>query len=134
MVLALLLGTALTATGCIDGLQQQQQQQQEQQQLALNQATVKLSGNPTTGYNWTYTLDNEGVVKELSNKYVEDPNPNNFDGVGGMYIFEFESVAKGETTISFFYARGWEEKPTVADAVYKAVVDEDLNLTLTQKS
>ena len=95
-------------------------------------ATVELRGNPTTGYTWICAIAPDGVVKELSNEYVQDDNPQDADGVGGTFIFTFESIVEGEAEITFSYLREWEDNPASTVTVYRAVVDADGNLKLEQ--
>ena len=96
-------------------------------------ATVELAGNPTTGYEWTYTISPDGVIKVVTDDYIQDDNAKDYDGVGGTYVFTFESVAEGEAEIVFEYARSWETGPPANRAVYQAIVDKDLNLQLVKK-
>ena len=101
------------------------------QQPVQTTGTVELDGNPTTGYNWTCTITPDGIVNETSNNYVQNDNPNGMVGVGGKFVFDFESVAAGEATLTFDYLRPWEDGvPPVNTVVYKATVDSSLGLTL----
>jgi len=93
-------------------------------------AVVELEGNATTGYSWQYTITPNGVVKEVSNDYVQNSIIQDAAGVSGTYTFTFEAVAQGEAEIKFFYSREWEDEPPLDVAVYKAIVDSDGNLQL----
>jgi len=97
-----------------------------------NTATIKLEGNPTTGYGWYYSVVPDGIIKEISSDYKQDFNPLGKNGVGGTFIFKFESVAPGEATITFEYYRDWEDDPPVDTVVYLVTVDEGLTLTMTE--
>ncbi|ORX41843.1 hypothetical protein BCR36DRAFT_170522 [Piromyces finnis] len=74
---------------------------------------VKLSGNPTTGYNWY--LDNVNDIEdtiELLNgdgDYIQDKSKPGMVGVGGTFIFKFQ-VKKTDKlpAIKFVYRRSWE--------------------------
>jgi len=77
--------------------------------------TVKLPGNPTTGYSWILENDEEisscGVVEKIKDDFVEDGNDRDADGVGGTFIFEFRvKNACGYTLpkLVFAYKRPWE--------------------------
>jgi len=98
---------------------------------STNRATVELEGNETTGYTWIYSMDPEGVVKEVSSEYVQDSNPLGMSGVGGTFKFTFEAVAEGEAEITFSYLREWEDDPPASVVHYRAIVDAENNLTLT---
>lgn len=87
---------------------------------------VELGGNATTGYNWTYSMDTQGIVKEIENNYVTDHNPKGLSGVGGTYIFAFEGVSPGEVKLHFVYSRSWEEdQPPVEEIIYTLVIDKE---------
>jgi predicted secreted protein len=115
--LAPLLGLAVLGLGG-SGAQQQ------------NTATVELTGNPTTGYTWVYTMSPEGVVREASQEYIADKT--GVVGSGGKFIFTFEALAAGEAEIIFSHLRTWE-KEALETVVYTATVDDKNSLTLTQK-
>ena len=95
--------------------------------------TIELEGNPTTGFTWVYTMSPEGVVREVSNEYIQNKNDQNLVGGGGKFVFVFEAVATGEADLVFSYLRVWEEGiPPVQTVSYKAIVDDEINLTLTK--
>ena len=72
--------------------------------------TVEIDGNPTTGYQWTFTPDNSGLLEAIDGNYVQDEAPEGMAGVGGTYywIFQPTGVYAGDTTLLFNYARSWE--------------------------
>ena len=100
-------------------------------QAVQNTATVRLEGNPTTGYTWIYTAIPNDVIKEKSSDYIMDSNPQGMTGVGGTFVFEFEAVKEGSAQILFFYLRTWENEPAAIVEAYNAVVDAKGNLTIT---
>ena len=120
---ALLILTAVFAGGCAFNMFSKD---------GPNTATIKLEGNPTTGYNWVYSLVPDGIIKEVSSEYKQDSNLSNNSGVGGTFIFKFESVAPGEAELVFQYLREWENQPPADAIAYKVIVDENLNLTLRE--
>jgi len=95
-----------------------------------NTGVVELQGNPTTGYTWINTIIPEGVVKEVSTEYTQDEADEGLVGVGGTFVFTFESVSEGEAEIMFSYLREFEDVPALDTAIYKATVDADGNLQL----
>ena len=95
--------------------------------------TIKLEGNPTTGYEWIYTMSPEGVVREVSHDYIPDANSGNLVGSGGTFVFTFEAIAEGEAVLVFSYLRKWESVPALETVIYKAIVDDKNNLTLKQE-
>jgi len=74
---------------------------------------VRLAGNPTTGYGWR-TVEVTGDAVEQTGKvaYVAAKRQPGMVGVGGHYVFRFEAVKPGKTSIKLEYARPWEkDKP-----------------------
>jgi inhibitor of cysteine peptidase len=88
--------------------------------------TVSLEGNPTTGYEWTYSMSRDGVVEEVSSEYVSSatdpsrPQP----GTGGTYTFVFEGVRAGDVTLTFVYDRSWSTSGPPQTEVYKLRVND----------
>ena len=96
-------------------------------------AAIELEGNPTTGYSWVYAMSPEGIVREVSNEYIAANTVGHVAGSGGKFIFTFEAVAEGETELTFSYLRPWEENiPALKTVIYRAIVDDKYNLTLTR--
>ena len=96
--------------------------------------TIELEGNPTTGYTWVYSMSPEGVVAEVSNEYIPDQTAPGVVGSGGKFVFTFEAVAAGEAELVFSYLRTWEGTiPALRTAIYRAIVDNKNNLTLTER-
>jgi len=116
------------------GCSETQEQDIASVKLEGNMATVELVGNPTTGYNWDYTMSPAGVVREVSSDYIPDKTDENVAGSGGKFVFTFEAVSAGEAELVFSYFRPWEtDIPALEIVTYRAVVDDKENLTLTKK-
>jgi len=72
-----------------------------------NELTVKLEGNPTTGYSWILV---EGLDTSIL-KSMGDPeykSESNMAGAGGTYTFKFKAVDSGTTPLKLVYLRTWE--------------------------
>lgn len=92
-----------------------------------------LTGNPTTGYDWLWESDHEGVVM-VSTAYVSDmyydmPGIVPPVGGGGRYRVVLTGLCPGEATLTFSYKRAWEEE-SLYTLVYHIRVDDDLNVTI----
>jgi predicted secreted protein len=77
--------------------------------------TIKLEGNPTTGYSWKATeFDNHVNPLNLDDhsvgEYVADHADAGHVGGGGVYLFKFEAKKKGDTEILLQYKRPWGGK------------------------
>jgi len=94
-------------------------------------ATVELEGNPTTGFSWVYTISPEGVLREVTNKYMAHKADKGMAGSGGKFIFVFKAAAAGEAELVFSYRRVWEEGiPALKTVNYRVNVDGRKNLKL----
>lgn len=93
-------------------------------------ATLVFDANMTTGYSWTgFVLGGTSVeLDSMEGSYIEDPNPQQLDGVGGETHFLLTAVEPGESILSFTYARPWEEADETPTVIL-ASVDDDLNIT-----
>ncbi len=65
-----------------------------------------LKANMTTGYSWQVYIEDEEIVKLVSNEY--EPEDSDADGSGGMATITLEALKKGETVVTFEYAQDWE--------------------------
>jgi len=86
---------------------------------------VSLKGNPTTGYNWLYTIGDSSIIEKTTDNYVSDSKSASIVGAGGTYTWTFKALKAGETTITFKYYRSWlgESSATAEDTlVYKITV------------
>jgi predicted secreted protein len=76
---------------------------------AGNIITIKLRGNPSTGYSWKL-VDEYGESLELIGvDYESDPHAGGMVGTPGTYIYRFKALASGATTLKMVYARPWDE-------------------------
>jgi hypothetical protein len=91
---------------------------------------LELSANQSVGDIYKCVISPEGVVRELSSKYVSKGSFIGVTGGGGKYIFTFEAMAEGEAEIIIYnHFRGGEPRKVAA---YKATVDNKKKLTLTE--
>ena len=72
---------------------------------------VKLRSNPSTGYSWELGPIEDGILETSGESEFEaDPHREGEAGYGGCEIWKFKAEQSGETEISLFYARSWEDK------------------------
>ena len=101
--------------------------------MEKNAAVIELEGNPTTGYIWVYSMSPENIIREVSNEYIANRTGSNIVGSGGKFVFVFEPINTGESELVFSYLRPWEENtPPLRTETFKAIVDNNNNLTLSQ--
>jgi|GEM_PF-2928201 len=88
---------------------------------------VTLEGNGTTGYEWTYAMSEEGIVKETSNASVSE-GKEGMVGAPSTYIWDFEALKPGTVTLTYDYARSWEGR-SIRTVTYTLTVDDSLQIT-----
>lgn len=95
-----------------------------------SKAGVRLEGNPTTGYNWHMEIGDDGIISKTDETYISnapsDMSSEPIIGAGGTYIWTFQALKKGETTITFKYYRSWMgEDSATSDHIitYKVLVN-----------
>lgn len=93
-------------------------------------ATLLMTGNPTTGYDWEYAILDEEVAS-LTSEYLPDSTDDSIVGAGGMYSFVIKGLKAGETVIAFEYLQSWDDTSTVVALTYFVTVDENLKVTLS---
>jgi len=71
---------------------------------------ITLDSNPTTGYNWTVDFNDHFLAG--GNESYNKSHPE-LIGSGGQQTFTFNPIHEGQTIISAFYKRPWED--TAAD-------------------
>lgn len=75
---------------------------------AGEQVTLRLEGNPTTGYLWELLRYNQELLTLVGETgFVRDADR---PGAGGRFIFRFAPRAVGETRLQLAYLRPWEKK------------------------
>ncbi len=75
---------------------------------AGEQVTLRLEGNPTTGYLWELLRYNQELLTLVGETgFVRDADR---PGAGGRFVFRFAPRAAGETRLQLVYLRPWEKK------------------------
>ena len=73
--------------------------------------TIKLPGNPSTGYEWTALPPDHGSLVQVgSAEFHQDAAPEGKVGTGGMYVFHFRADQVGAAKITLLYKRNWEKE------------------------
>jgi inhibitor of cysteine peptidase len=76
--------------------------------------TIALGSNITTGYSWQPAYD-ANALNLLEKKYKEQDNTGKqIVGASGTEYFNFKTLSKGETKVTFTYRRPWEQ-PSAQD-------------------
>lgn len=69
--------------------------------------TIALDSNPTTGYNWEVSYD-ENMLSLEKEEYNPDAKAPGLLGAGGTQYYRFKALKVGETEITVTYKRSWE--------------------------
>ena len=86
-------------------------------------SVIELKGNPTTGYVWSYTIEDESVVSfSEESEYL---GKGNVVGAPSMFYYTIHPLAPGETTVTFVYKRPWETTEADTVKVYRITVSRD---------
>lgn len=94
-----------------------------------NTYEVFLDANASTGFTWSYTMDNKDVVKEVGKEYIA-PTDTELIGASGKQKFIYEGLKAGQVTLTFVYSRSWEKDvPPAETKTIDLLVDEALHIT-----
>lgn len=72
---------------------------------AGGQIKVTLPGNPTTGYVWQVTANDESILRPLGYAFTPDTDA---VGAGGVETFTFQMIAPGIVELELVNSRPWE--------------------------
>lgn len=88
--------------------------------------TISLPTNPSTGYEWVYTMDKDDVLVYVKDEYRANTVLGMPDrmGEGGMQTYVFQAEGEGTVTIDFSYVRPWDKSARpAATASYTYTID-----------
>lgn len=109
VLLALVLLTAAILLGCAACGKVYGKEDTDISVNAGETFTVSLEENPTTGYQWSYTISDENVIEISKDEYVADSRNENVAGAGGQRNITFMAKSKGSAVIDMVYERSWEK-------------------------
>ena len=72
--------------------------------------TLKMCANPSTGFGWSYTMLQTGVMELESREYVAPED--GLVGSAGLDVWTFKSIKAGTTEIKMEYSKGTETEWT----------------------
>lgn len=67
---------------------------------------VELCSNPSTGFEWVYTMSGDTAVREVDHGY-QAPN-SDVPGTPGKQTWIFEAASEGTTEIIMTYSQPWD--------------------------
>lgn len=116
----------LVVTGCSCS-------KKEEKEKAVQQLSITLEGNPTTGYEWTCKADSTDILTSVSDKYTAYNNNEEITGSGGTYEFIFKGNNSGMTTILCEYKRSFEKIEPLYKIQYQVQVSSEKGLTVANQ-
>ena len=90
---------------------------------------ITFTENPTTGYEWTYTVSDDTVLAVADEEYAAPDSE--MAGAPGTHTWVLSGLKEGEASVIFTYARSWESAPDDPVVTMTFTVDADMNLTLS---
>lgn len=82
---------------------------------------LMLNSNPTTGYRWTASYDEE-MLALVGKDYQTDTQSGNLVGQGGHDFWRFKALKAGSTEIKMTYARSWESVQPLKTFTLKVII------------
>ena len=61
-----------------------------------NTYEVEFESNPSTGYTWSYSMSENGIMNTTKDEVISADNTENIVGAPGKQLYEFTGVKKGE--------------------------------------
>lgn len=89
-------------------------------------ATFTMDANPTTGYTWQISQDNE--LFDIAEEYAEKEHAEGMVGVGGTQTYVLTPKAAGTATVTLVYGRNWEGGDEVSRAEYTFEVSKSMQI------
>ena len=70
--------------------------------------SVRLESNASTGYAWGAPVIDDATILGQGATQTETPKETTLVGAAGAQIFDFKTLKKGTTAITFSYSQPWE--------------------------
>ena len=95
-----------------------------------NAVDLYMPSNPTTGYSWTYEIEDPSIVS-LRDEYFSQSMGSNLAGAGGTHWFHISGDQPGNTSVTFRYLRPWEtDVPPAEQTTYRLSVNDQLDVMI----
>ncbi len=89
---------------------------------------ISLYDNSSTGYYWSYDIDNKGIV-DIAESSDYSKCPSDVDGCGGEKIYKVKALKSGKVRLSLEYKSSAHSDYETKTAVYDITVNKDLSIT-----
>lgn len=98
--------------------------------LASKENIIELKGNPTTGYTWFYSIEDETVISV--EEQIEYLGENGMVGAPSLFRYSVTGLKEGKTILNFEYKRGWETVAPIKKCRYEIAVDVSKRVKITE--
>ena len=92
--------------------------------------TLALDYNAGTGFEWTCTIEPEGIVEQIGKKTEDLAEGEDIVGGGLRDLYTFRAQKPGAVVITFDLVRSWEDAEPAETQKFAFTVDENLGMTL----
>ncbi len=91
--------------------------------------TVLLDENPTTGYTWAVSIDNQEIVTLANDQYTANKTDAKVVGSGGLHTYIFHAKGPGTALVTFELGQQWSGGQKGAETKkYQITVNQDGNI------
>ena len=95
-----------------------------------SEVVLELKGNPTTGYTWLYTIEDDSIIQVKEEvKYL---GKKGMVGAPSLFTYTVRSLKQGNTNLKFEYKRPWEDKEAENVRNYEVTVKENGQILLVE--
>ncbi len=102
---------------------------------STNTLSLELAENPTTGFSWTFTVSQEGLLQAAKDEFQAADAQQDRVGVGGKRLLAWtkaENAPDGELTLSLVYSQPWEGVPALGYDMTLAITGGALSVVDVQ--
>lgn len=122
--------TQIGRLGLVKELEERQEMLLRIEETNPEPVVIELEANPSTGYTWDVATEGDSVaLYAIETVLAEETKQLPGAPVTQRYVFNINNV--GTTTLTFAYARAWEQKTPLRTIVYEIFVDDNLKAEVT---
>ncbi len=104
------------------------QEGNEEVRIEKDVVSITLNENATTGFTWSYVCEPEDMMAFDGEEYIQAETDEKLVGAGCLHMFVFKAQKAGEVSLTFNYARSWEDVEPIETKTYNFIIDEQLNI------
>ena len=130
---------AVVLSGCLNGGDSANAAVGFEKEIKLSEnntiLTFSFDANPTTGYDWTLTENQTGILnKTIDNYTISNASDTPAPGTPGIHTWAYTGETPGTVELNFIYSRSFEEDSTIDNLTYVVEVKEDKSIEILSSS